>query len=98
MSRIGKAPISLPSGVTVTVNKSSVTVKGPKGELVQDIDPDIAVKVEEGVVSLERPTEQKRHKAMHGLYRALINNMVVGVSEGFKKELELVGADRKSVV
>jgi len=96
MSRIGKAPISLPSGVTVTVNKSSVTVKGPKGELVQDIDPDIAVKVEEGVVSLERPTEQKRHKAMHGLYRALINNMVVGVSEGFKKELELVGVGYKA--
>ena len=72
MSRIGKAPISLPSGVTVTVSKSSVTVKGPKGELVQEINPDITVKVEEGVVTLERPTEQKRHKALHGLYRAQI--------------------------
>jgi len=85
MSRIGKAPISLPSGVTLTVDKSAVTVKGPKGELVQEIHPDITCKVEDGTVTLERPTEQKRHKAMHGLYRSLVNNAVVGVSEGFKK-------------
>lgn len=96
MSRIGKAPISLPTGVTLTVNKGSVTVKGPKGELVQEVHPDITVKVEGETVTLERPTEQKRHKAMHGLYRALLNNMVVGVSEGFKKELELVGVGYKA--
>ncbi|WP_421875772.1 50S ribosomal protein L6 [Marinoscillum sp.] len=96
MSRIGKAPISLPAGVTLTVNKGSVTVKGPKGELVQEVHPDITVKVEGETVTLERPTEQKRHKAMHGLYRALLNNMVLGVSEGFKKELELVGVGYKA--
>ena len=96
MSRIGKAPISLPSGVTLTVDKSAVTVKGPKGELVQEIHPDITCKVEDGTVTLERPTEQKRHKAMHGLYRSLVNNAVVGVSEGFKKELELVGVGYKA--
>ncbi|WP_258101966.1 50S ribosomal protein L6 [Marinoscillum pacificum] len=96
MSRIGKAPITLPSGVTLKVEKSSVAVKGPKGELVQEIHPDITVKVEGETVTLERPTEQKRHKAMHGLYRSLVNNAVVGVSEGFKKELELVGVGYKA--
>jgi len=96
MSRIGKAPITLPSGVTLKVDKSSVAVKGPKGELVQEIHPDITVKVEGETVTLERPTEQKRHKAMHGLYRSLVNNAVVGVSEGFKKELELVGVGYKA--
>jgi len=95
MSRIGKKVISLPTSVTVSVNKSAVTVKGPKGTLVQAIDPDITVKVENNVVSLERPTEQKRHKALHGLYRSLINNMVIGVSEGYKKNLELVGVGYK---
>lgn len=85
-------PVTIPSGVTVSVDKSNVvTVKGPKGELSQKVDADLKVVIEEGVVTVERPTEQKRHKAMHGLYRALINNMVVGVSEGYKKELELVG-------
>lgn len=92
MSRIGKLPINLPAGVSVTVNKdNSVTVKGPKGELTQQIDVDIKVSVEENTVVLERPSEQKRHKAMHGLYRSLMNNMVTGVAEGYKLQQELVG-------
>jgi len=92
MSRIGKAPIAMPSNVTVDVSAGNmVTVKGPKGELKQQIDPDLSIKMEEGEVIVSRPTEQKRHKAMHGLYRSLIANMVVGVSEGYVKELELVG-------
>ncbi len=90
MSRIGKNPVTIPSGVTVEVTGNVVTVKGKLGELSQHIDS-IDVKVEEGQVVLERPTEAKDHKAKHGLYRALINNMIVGVSEGFTKELELVG-------
>ncbi|MCB0569934.1 MAG: 50S ribosomal protein L6 [Phaeodactylibacter sp.] len=92
MSRIGKAPISLPKGVEINLSKGNlVTVKGPKGELQQQIDPDLTVEIEDGELTLKRPTDQQRHRAMHGLYRALINNMVVGVSEGFVKELELVG-------
>lgn len=92
MSRIGKEPITIGSGVTVDVTQGNmVTVKGPKGELTQQIDPDLIVKMEDGVLTLERPTEQKRHKSMHGLYRSLIANMVEGVTNGFKKELELVG-------
>ncbi|MGA1582925.1 MAG: 50S ribosomal protein L6 [Saprospiraceae bacterium] len=93
MSRIGKAPIALPKGVDVSVDAKSnvVTVKGPKGQLTQRVDPDLSVSVDDGIVSVERPTEQKRHKSMHGLYRSLINNMVVGVSEGYVKQLELVG-------
>jgi large subunit ribosomal protein L6 len=92
MSRIGKLPIQLPAGVTVSVaDNNLVTVKGKLGELFLKVDSDITIKPEGSVVTLERPTEQKRHKAMHGLYRALIANMVKGVSEGFKKELELVG-------
>ncbi|WP_074408994.1 MULTISPECIES: 50S ribosomal protein L6 [Aquimarina] len=90
MSRIGKNPVTIPSGVTVEVTGNVVTVKGKLGELSQKIDS-IGVKVEEGQVVLERPSEAKDHKAKHGLYRALINNMVNGVSEGFTKELELVG-------
>ncbi|MBG6131061.1 large subunit ribosomal protein L6 [Aquimarina sp. EL_43] len=90
MSRIGKNPVTIPSGVTVEVTGNVVTVKGKLGELSQEIDS-IGVKVEEGQVVLERPSEAKDHKAKHGLYRALINNMVNGVSEGFTKELELVG-------
>lgn len=96
MSRVGKAPINLPSGVTVEVKGTTVNVKGPKGELSQHIHPDMIVKVEDGVVTVDRPTEQKRHKAMHGLYRALINNMVIGVNEGYKKEMELVGVGYKA--
>ena len=92
MSRIGKAPISIPQGVKVDISKGNlVSVKGPKGELTQQVNPDITLSVEDGVLKLERPTEQIRHRAMHGLYRSLISNMVEGVTDGFKKELELVG-------
>ena len=92
MSRIGKAPISIPAGVTVDVSKGNlVTVKGPKGELTQQVDPDLTISMEEGTLEVKRPTDQKRHRAMHGLYRSLIANMVEGVSNGYKKELELVG-------
>lgn len=91
MSRIGKAPIHIPAGVTVQVKDNVVTVKGPKGELSQEINPDITVKVEDGNIEVCRPSDDRNHRAMHGLYRALIHNMVVGVSEGYKKEMELVG-------
>ncbi len=91
MSRVGKLPIQVPSGVQVTVNGTEVSVKGPKGLLTQKVDDGIIVKVEGAEVILDRATEQKRHRAMHGLYRALINNMVVGVSTGYKIEQELVG-------
>jgi len=92
MSRIGKLPISLPAKVEISVaSDNTVTVKGPKGSLHQKIDPDIKVELEDGNVIVSRPTDQKRHKAMHGLYRALLNNMVVGVSEGYKKEMEIIG-------
>ena len=91
MSRIGKLPIHLPAGVTVAINDNVVTVKGPKGELTQTVNPDIKVTLEDGVVLLSRPSDDKEHRALHGLYRALIHNMVVGCSEGYKKELELVG-------
>jgi large subunit ribosomal protein L6 len=97
MSRIGKLPIKLPKGVTVTVKPdNSVTVKGPKGELNQTVDPDIHVNIENDIVVVDRPTEQKRHKSMHGLYRSLINNMVHGVSEGYKIEMEVVGVGYKA--
>jgi len=97
MSRIGKKPINLPAGVTVDVSAHGlVTVKGPKGTLTQDVNPDITVKVEDNNVVLTRPTESKRHKSLHGLYRSLLNNMVIGVSEGYKKELELVGVGYKA--
>lgn len=101
MSRIGKAPISLPKGVTVTVAPNNmVTVKGPKGEISRMVDPDITVQVdtETSHVLVKRPTDQKRHRALHGLYRALIHNMVVGVSEGFKKTMEIVGVGYKATV
>jgi len=91
MSRIGKNPIALPKGVEVKVNNGIVTVKGTKGELTQKVDTDITVAVEEGNIVVTRPTDQKRHKALHGLYRSLISNMVKGVSEGYKTEQELVG-------
>ena len=91
MSRIGKAPIQIPAGVSIQVKDNVVTVKGQKGELSQAVNPDIEVKVEEGVITFSRPTDNREHRAMHGLYRALVNNMVVGVSEGYKKEMELVG-------
>ncbi|MBN1144080.1 MAG: 50S ribosomal protein L6 [Bacteroidales bacterium] len=97
MSRIGKMPIKLPQGVTLTVKPdNSVAVKGPKGELTQVVDPDIKVEINDGEVVINRPTEQKRHKSMHGLYRSLINNMVHGVSEGYKIEMEVVGVGYKA--
>ncbi len=92
MSRIGKLPIVIPPKVSVTISKENkVTVKGPLGELHQQIDPDIAVTLKDNIVTVTRPTEQKRHKALHGLYRSLINNMVEGVSNGFTLKQELVG-------
>jgi large subunit ribosomal protein L6 len=97
MSRIGKLPISLPSGVTVSVDKSNVvTVKGPKGELKEKIHPEMIIETEDGSISVKRPSDQKRHKSMHGLYRTLIDNMVVGVSEGYTKEMEVVGVGYKA--
>ncbi|RMF28811.1 MAG: 50S ribosomal protein L6 [Bacteroidetes bacterium] len=92
MSRIGKMPIPIPAGVEVTVSKGNlVTVKGPKGELQQQVDPDLEIVIENGEMQVKRPTDQQRHRAMHGLYRSLLANMVEGVSKGFVKELELVG-------
>jgi large subunit ribosomal protein L6 len=97
MSRIGKLPIKLPQGVTLTVKSdNSVTVKGPKGELSQAIDPDIKVEISNGEVVVTRPTDQKRHKSLHGLYRSLISNMVYGVSSGYKIEMEVVGVGYKA--
>ena len=92
MSRIGKAPINIPAGVTITVSEDNlVTVKGAKGQLTQQVDADISIVQEDGVITVTRPSEQKRHKALHGLYRSLINNMVIGVTEGYKSHQELVG-------
>ncbi len=91
MSRIGKLPISIPSGVTISQKDGVVTVKGLKGELTQAVHPDIKIEVKDGEIVVERLSDNIAHKALHGLYRSLINNMVVGVSEGYKKELELVG-------
>ena len=92
MSRIGKLPVDLPAGVTVTVGADNVvSVKGPLGQLSQQVDPDITVKVEGNVLHVTRPTDQPRHRSMHGLYRALIHNMVVGVSKGYEIKQELVG-------
>jgi large subunit ribosomal protein L6 len=96
MSRIGKQPITIPSGITVTISNHKVTVKGPKGELNQNIDPGFVIKQEDGLITVERPTEQKRHKAMHGLYRALIANMIEGVRTGYKAQLELIGVGFKA--
>ena len=97
MSRIGKKIINVPAGVTVEVSPSNlVTVKGPKGTLSQQVDVDITVELEGSVLTVKRPTEQKRHKALHGLYRSLINNMVVGVSDGFKREMEIIGVGYKA--
>ncbi|NDJ85012.1 MAG: 50S ribosomal protein L6 [Chloroflexi bacterium] len=91
MSRIGKLPIPIPKGVTVTINANEVTVKGPKGELKDTFHADMIVSQEDGQIIIERPTESNRHRSLHGLTRALINNMVVGVSEGFTRELNITG-------
>jgi len=97
MSRIGKQPVTVPGGVTVTVGKDNVlSVKGPKGELKQTVDRDIKIEVVDGAVQVTRPTDQIRHRALHGLYRSLISNMVKGVTEGYKKDLELVGVGFKA--
>ena len=91
MSRIGNNPITLPEGVTFDINENVVTIKGKLGALTQEIKDDITVKVEEGSIIVERPSDSKSHKAKHGLYRSLLNNMIEGVSKGWTKELELVG-------
>ena len=92
MSRIGQLPIAVPAGVTVTIaDDNTVTVKGPKGELSQKVNKDMTVRMEDGHILVERPSDAKQHRAMHGLYRSLIHNMVEGVTNGFSKTLELVG-------
>ena len=97
MSRIGKKPVEFPTGVTIAIGTDNVvTVKGPKGELKQAIDRDIKLEVKDGTLELVRPTDQIRHKAMHGLYRSLVSNMVKGVTEGYVKQMELVGVGFKA--
>jgi large subunit ribosomal protein L6 len=91
MSRVGKKPIEIPAGVTVTLNNSTVTVKGPKGELTRSFNPDIEIKVEENLITITRPSDVKEHRALHGTTRAVIANMVEGVSKGFERKLELIG-------
>ena len=91
MSRIGKKPIPIPDGVTVTIKGNEVTVKGPKGELTRSFDPDMTITQEDGHLIVRRPSDQRRHRALHGLTRALLNNMVIGVSEGYEIRLRIVG-------
>ncbi len=96
MSRIGKAPINIPGNVNVTLEKNTVTVKGPLGTLTQNVHPDIVIQLEDNVITVVRPTDHKRHRSMHGLYRSLINNMVIGVSEGYTVQQEFVGVGYKA--
>lgn len=96
MSRIGKLPVEIPAGVTVTLDGNSIRVKGPKGELHRDLHPEMIVKLEDNVITVTRPTDESKHRALHGLTRTLVFNMVTGVSEGFKKVLELVGVGYKA--
>ncbi len=97
MSRIGKQPVIAPGGVTISVGKDNVvTVKGPKGELKQAIDRDITVEVKDGQITFARPTDQNRHRALHGLYRSLISNLVKGVTDGYERKLELIGVGFKA--
>ncbi len=91
MSRIGRMPISIPQGVTVDVHKSNVRVKGPKGEISRDFDPDMQISLEDNQIVVQRPTDHRRHRALHGLTRALLNNMVIGVSQGFTRQLQIEG-------
>ncbi|MEH7180915.1 50S ribosomal protein L6 [Neobacillus vireti] len=91
MSRVGKKPIEIPAGVTVTLNNHTVTVKGPKGELTRSFNPDIEIKIEENIITISRPSDVKEHRALHGTTRAVIANMVEGVSKGFERKLELIG-------
>ena len=99
MSRIGKLPITIPAGVTISVDKENIVlVKGPGGELSQKVDPDIKVEINDRIINVRRPTDQKRHKTLHGLYRSLINNMIEGVSIGYTVQQELVGVGYKAEV
>jgi large subunit ribosomal protein L6 len=98
MSRIGKKPVPVPNGVTVTVNGSAITVKGPKGELSRNLHKEMQIKVENGTVVVERPSDEDRHRALHGLTRSLIANMVEGVTAGYKKQLEITGVGYKAEV
>ncbi|MEO1806535.1 MAG: 50S ribosomal protein L6 [Bacteroidota bacterium] len=99
MSRIGKLPITIPNGVTINIGDDNVVkVKGPKGELFEKVDPEMIVEMDNGTINVKRPSDQKKHRAMHGLYRSLINNMVIGVSEGYKKQMEIVGVGYKADV
>lgn len=91
MSRIGRAPIPIPEGVTVDIHKNTVQIKGPKGELKQRVNPDIRVELQENEILVKRPTDNRMHRSLHGLYRSLLNNMVLGVSQGFEKRLEIIG-------
>ena len=90
MSRIGKSPVSIPSGVEVKVDGTTVTVKGPIGELTQEMDSCVTMDIADGTISFSRESDAPNHRAKHGLYRSLINNMIIGVSEGYKKELEVI--------
>jgi len=98
MSRIGKRPVPVPNGVTVTVQGNAITVKGPKGELSRKLHPDMLVAVENGVVNVNRPSEEQNHRALHGLTRSLIANMVEGVTQGYRKQLEITGVGYKAEV
>jgi len=98
MSRIGNLPIKIPEGITVTNENNQIKAKGPKGELFQQVDKDIKVEIKDNLITLSRPTDQKRHKALHGLYRALIFNMLEGVSKGYQKQLEFVGVGYRASV
>lgn len=97
MSRIGRMPITVPAGVTVDIKGSDITVKGPKGTLSQKLHPDMLVKLDAGVITVTRPSEEKKHKALHGLTRTLVNNMVVGVTDGYKKNLEVNGVGYRAL-
>ena len=99
MSRIGKLPINLPDGVTAEVKDGNVVhVKGPKGELEQKVDPEITIELKDGTLSVLRPSDEQRHKSLHGLYRSLIKNMVVGVSDGYERKFEVIGVGYKVVI
>jgi large subunit ribosomal protein L6 len=98
VSRIGKQPIPVPSGVEVAINGTEVTVKGPKGALTQDFDKDMIIELEDGAIVVKRPSDERRHRSLHGLTRTLIANMVKGVSEGFQKELEIVGVGYRAAL
>ena len=98
MSRIGKRPVPVPNGVTVTIQGNALTVKGPKGELSRKLHPEMLVAVENGVVNVNRPSEEQKHRALHGLTRSLIANMVEGVTQGYKKQLEITGVGYKAEV